>query len=55
MTTAAPETVQPSPLSRRRLGIGGAVGGSVLIAALVLGAVPANGGNSNASRRPSRT
>ena len=40
MTTVAPEAVQPSPISRRRLGIGGAVGGSVLIAALVLGAVP---------------
>src|SRR5439155_22441845 len=39
MTTAT-ETIQASPVSRRRLGIGGAVGGSVLIAALVLGAVP---------------
>ncbi len=38
--TTAPEIVQPSPISRRRLGIGGAVAGSVLIAALVLGAVP---------------
>src|SRR3989441_4459833 len=42
MTTAS-ETTQASPVSRRRLGIGGAVGGSVLIAALVLGAVPRMG------------
>jgi len=39
MTTAT-DTIQASPVSRRRLGIGAAVGGSVLIAALVLGAVP---------------
>jgi len=38
--TPATETIQASPVSRRRLGIGGAVGGSVLITALVLGAVP---------------
>jgi RND family efflux transporter MFP subunit len=38
--TTVPETIQPSPVSRRRLGVGGAIGGSVLVAALVLGAVP---------------
>ena len=38
--SAVPETIQPSPISRRRVGIVGAIGGSVLIAALVLGVVP---------------
>ena len=38
--STAPEVVRASPLSRRRLTIGGAVGGSVLLVALVLGVVP---------------
>ncbi len=39
MSTAS-EVVRASPVSRRRLAIGGAVGGSVLLVALVLGVVP---------------
>ncbi len=38
--STAPEMVRASPVSRRRLTIGGAVGGSVLLVAIVLGVVP---------------
>jgi len=38
--SAASEAVQASPVSRRRLTIGGAVGAGVLLVALVLGVVP---------------
>jgi RND family efflux transporter MFP subunit len=38
--STAPEVVRASPVSRRRLTIGGAVGGSVLLVAIVLGVVP---------------
>jgi RND family efflux transporter MFP subunit len=38
--TTVPEVIQASPISPLRLKIGGALGGAVLIAALVLGVVP---------------